>query len=136
MVRSETFSSVAVGYAGFWRRFAAVLIDGLILGILGVVLGTAFGNNAGLSGTLSFLFGLAYQVYFFTSTGQTPGSKLLGIKVVDQNGQLLSRGSAVVRFFGSYVSAFIFCVGYLWMLWDPRKQSLHDKMAGSLVLMA
>ena len=90
----------------------------------------------GLAGGLGALLGLAYYVYFLSSTGQTLGAKVMGIKVVDGNGKVLSTGSAVVRVLGSYVSGMLLGIGYLWMLRDADKQTLHDKMAGSYVVLA
>jgi uncharacterized RDD family membrane protein YckC len=50
------------------------------------------------------------------------------------NGHRISFANASGRFFGKYVSAIILLIGYLMMLWDDKKQTLHDKMAGTLVV--
>jgi uncharacterized RDD family membrane protein YckC len=125
-------------YAGFWRRFASLFIDGAILLVVGSIVALILpgGREGGLAQAVNALLGIAYQVYFFTSTGQTIGMKVLGTKLIDGNGGLLSMGSAVVRVIGSYVSAIILFIGFLMMLWDGKKQTLHDKMAGSYVVMA
>ena len=64
----------------------------------------------------------------------TLGKKALGLKVTSLTGDRISFGQATGRFFGKYVSAIILFIGYLMMIWDDRKQTLHDKMAGTLVV--
>ena len=96
--------------------------------ILRLVLGTP-GQLVGFFGSL------AYFTYFHGRTGQTPGDAALSIRVVDVRdnpGQPIGYGRAVVRFLVSLVSAIVFFLGYLWMLWDPHKQTWHDKAAGSV----
>ena len=124
---------VSATYAGFWRRFAGLFLDSLVVGAISFILQSIFGDS-GLGTALGVIIGLVYYVYFFTSTGQTLGAKVMGIKVVDANGGTLSTGSAVVRVIGAYVSGMILGIGYLMMLWDGKKQTLHDKMASSFVV--
>jgi uncharacterized RDD family membrane protein YckC len=126
----------ATAYAGFWRRFAALFIDGIVLAIIGAILNGVLGQGSGLAQALGIVVSFGYFIYFFTSTGQSLGAKVMGIKVVSVNGGLLTMGSAIIRIIGTYVSGAILGIGYLWMLWDGRKQTLHDKMANSLVVMA
>ncbi len=118
--------------AGFWRRFAASFIDGVLIAvvdfILRAVLGTA-GQALGLA------LSLIYFTYFHGSTGQTPGDAALGIRVVDirdNPGQPIGYPRAAGRWVVSIVSALVFLLGYLWMLWDPKHQTWHDKAVGSL----
>ena len=80
------------------------------------------------------LLSTAYQVYFFTRTGQTPGAKVMGIKVVDLDGNPLSVDLALIRVVGAYASSALLGLGYLLMLRDGHRQTLHDKMAGSVVI--
>ena len=116
--------------AGFWRRFAAAIIDGLVVGIVEVILrvllhGVGFG--------LAVVFSFGYYVYFPGRTGQTPGDAALGIKVVDiDTGAVIGYGRAFGRALVSIASAFVLAIGYLWMLWDGRKQTWHDKAVSSL----
>ena len=116
--------------AGFWRRFAAAFIDALVVGIVEFILRAILGG-AGVG--LSFIFSFGYYTYFHGRTGQTPGDAALGIRVVDiDNGQVIGYGRAFGRALVSIVSALVILVGYLWMLWDPRKQTWHDKAVSSL----
>jgi uncharacterized RDD family membrane protein YckC len=64
------------------------------------------------------------------------GKLAVGIKVVDINGGLLSPSAAFIRWIGYWVSGLLIGIGYLMVAWDPRKQGLHDKMAGSFVVKA
>jgi uncharacterized RDD family membrane protein YckC len=116
--------------AGFWRRFAAALIDGLVVGICEYILRLLLGT-AGIA--LSFVFSAGYFVYFHGRTGQTPGDAALGIRVVDiDNGEVIGYGRAFGRWLVSLVSGVVLVLGYLWMIWDARKQTWHDKAASSL----
>jgi uncharacterized RDD family membrane protein YckC len=116
--------------AGFWRRFAAAFIDALVVGIVEFILRFVLGG-AGIA--LSVLFSFGYYTYFHGRTGQTPGDAALGIRVVDiDNGNVIGYGRAFGRCLVSIVSGLVIVLGYLWMLWDPRKQTWHDKAVSSL----
>jgi uncharacterized RDD family membrane protein YckC len=118
--------------AGFWVRFGGALVDGLLLGILSSILQIA----AGATGyALGLIIGIAYYVYFEGSTGQTIGKRMVGIRVVDINGgEPIGYARAFIRYVGRIISFIVVLLGYLWMLWDPQKQTWHDKMASSIVV--
>jgi uncharacterized RDD family membrane protein YckC len=127
--------AIAANYAGILPRFISLLIDGVILVIVQVVLGLILGSiNPNLGSGLGTLIAVIYQVYFLTSTGQTPGMKLMSIKIVNASGELLTMGSALVRVVVAIFSGMIFLIGYLWAFWDANKQTWHDKAAGSFVV--
>ena len=130
-IREGTGTSAA--RAGFWRRAGAALIDGIILGIVyGVVLVI---SNEGLALGAYVLLSVAYFTYLEGSSGQTIGKKGVGIKVVDiSGGGPIGDGRAFVRYIGRIVSGIPIYLGYLWMLWDPQKQTWHDKFAKSVVV--
>ena len=68
-------------------------------------------------------------------TGQTVGKRALGVRVLDaRTGTPIGVGRAIGRHFGKIISAIPCGLGYLWMLWDPNKQTWHDKMVGSYVV--
>jgi uncharacterized RDD family membrane protein YckC len=78
-----------------------------------------------------------YYAFLEGRKGQTVGARAMSIKVVDiYTLQPHSRGKAVGRFFGSYLSGFPCGLGYLWMLWDAQAQTWHDKMTNSIVVRA
>jgi uncharacterized RDD family membrane protein YckC len=126
--------AVDVIYASFWRRFAGLFLDGLVLGCVSGFFTLLLGNDSTIATALGVLAGVVYQVYFFTGSGQTLGSKVMGIQVIGVDGNPLSVGAALARVLGAYVSGVLLGIGYLWMLWDANKQTLHDKMAGSVVV--
>lgn len=66
----------------------------------------------------------------------TLGKKALGLKVTGLNGERISFGQATGRFFGQFLSAIILLIGYFMMLWDDKNQTLHDKLAETLVIRA
>jgi len=119
--------------AGFWRRFVAAFVDGIVLSVAYFVfLGFTSENGASL---LNFLIGIAYYTYLEGSSGQTLGKKALGIRVVDLGGGgSIGFGRAFIRYIGRIVSAIPLLLGYFWMLWDKEKQTWHDKFANSVVV--
>ncbi len=134
------YADTRVEYAGFWIRFLALFIDGIIIGIvagfISVLLGRGAGAGSGGPLLIRTVISAVYVVVALSRWGQTVGALAVGIKVVDVNGGLLSPGAAFIRWIGSIVSGIILGIGYLMMIWDPRKQTLHDKMAGSYVVKA
>jgi uncharacterized RDD family membrane protein YckC len=121
--------------AGFWRRFVASFVDGLVLAVV------QFLFDRGLGGLTAAVAGLvvaaAYFTYFHGRTGQSPGDAALGIKVVDFSGGTglpIGYPRAFLRWLVSAVSFVVLFLGYLWMLWDDEKQTWHDKAAGSVVV--
>ena len=119
--------------AGFWQRFAALILDGLVLAVPSVIL---YVIDPILSNTLGTLIGILYYVLLEGgATGQTLGKRALGIRVYDlRQGGPIGYGRATIRYFGRILSAIPFFLGYFWMLWDKEKQCWHDKLAGDVVV--
>lgn len=156
-------SSVAAGemlpeggivHAGFWRRCAAYVLDGIILmipfmlvfGLLGYKSFELAMTGEAPASMLFLLYFLAYigaivlsWLYFakFESGASqaTPGKRVMGLKVTDTHGQRISFGRATGRFFGKIITGII-PLGIGWMLagWTGRKQALHDMMASTCVV--
>ena len=120
-----------VFYAGFWRRFFAYLVDGVILSIIGWIM-----SYVPLYWTdwLALVISIIYVIGFWTWRGQTPGKMFLGVKIVKTDGSPIGIGRAILRYIGYFVSAIILLIGYLMIAWDNRKQGLHDKIAGTCVV--
>lgn len=120
--------------AGFWRRFAGALIDGILLSIVSGII------RAATSYTTGSLVGLVVSIIYFTvligsPRGQTLGQMALGIRVIDFNtGGPIGYGRAFIRWLVSLISAAVIFLGYLWMLWDKEKQCWHDKAANDVVV--
>lgn len=133
-------------YATFARRAAATLIDGTILSCVVLVLGVLFtavfgsaGAGTGLTMLLSLLLYWWYYTDSYARSGQTPGKRVVGIRVVAADGSYLTRGRATGRAImylveGVLAYGFIGLLGYLWMAWDKDRQTWHDKVAGSYVI--
>lgn len=116
-------------YAGFWVRFAAAFIDGIIIGIgPGMLIKGAGGN------VVSFIVGLGYSVWMLSTYQQTIGMMVLKIKISKENGAKLTYQDAVLRYFASFLSGAVLLIGYLWMIWDKKKQTWHDKIAKTIVV--
>ncbi len=120
--------------ASFGRRFLALLIDSVVVGVVGTILVLLVGDVAGQG--VNILIGAGYFIGLEGSpSGQTVGKRALGIRVVDLGtGDPVGYGRAVIRYVGRIVSGFVFALGYLWMLWDDQKQTWHDKMATTVVV--
>jgi uncharacterized RDD family membrane protein YckC len=121
--------------AGFWRRFGAFFIDGLVISVVTVILRLLVGTDLG--SLVGLVVSAAYFGFFHGSTGQTPGDAALAIRVVDAGGgSSIGWGRALWRWLVSYASGLAIFIGYLWMLWDAEKQTWHDKAARTYVVRA
>jgi uncharacterized RDD family membrane protein YckC len=131
---SQSGSGPSGPRSGFWRRFAAVFVDGIVLLVVNLILRAIANENAAAG--LTTLIGLGYYTYFEGSaSGQTPGKKALGIRVISlSDGGPIGYGRAFIRYIGRIVSGIPIALGYFWMLWDKEKQTWHDKFAGSVVV--
>jgi uncharacterized RDD family membrane protein YckC len=130
---SDLFPQEIIVYGSFGERFAAALLDGFILIIPTYALQAIFGELPG--SLVGILVNWLYSAILESGENQaTIGKRALGLKVTDMNGHRISFANASGRFFGKYISAIILFIGYLMMLWDDKKQTLHDKMAGTLII--
>lgn len=120
--------------ASFGLRLVAALIDGFLLFVVGLVLSVIFRRALGTA--LQILAGLAYYAYLEGSpSGQTVGKHVMNIRVIDFNGGgAIGPTRALIRYLGRIVSSIPCLLGYFWMLWDPEKQTWHDKFAASVVV--
>jgi len=146
-----------VVYAGFWKRFAALFIDSIVVGVayyavlilamivMGVGLAGLTGSpDAAGSGVFALialvylsypLISAAYYVSFESSSKQaTLGKMAVGIKVGDREGRRLSRAHALGRWASHIVCYLTIYIGYLMAAFTERKQGLHDMLASTLVV--
>lgn len=110
-------------YGGFWRRFAALFLDSLIVRI-------AFSWND----TLALLLGIAYFVWMNGAYGATIGKMILKLKIVKEDGSKINYSDALIRELASVLSFIVLWLGYLNVIWDKRKQGWHDKIAKTIVV--
>ena len=120
-------------YAAFWKRAVALCLDYLILFIVGALL-AAMSSPEAINVLLLIAGWLYYAVMESSHRQGTVGKIALGIKVTDMDGNRIRFSKATGRFFGQVLSAFILGIGYLMAAFSEKKQSLHDRLAGCLVL--
>ncbi len=132
------FNRLMIQYpsATLFRRLAATFYDAMlvfaVLAALTFIVVTTLGD-AVPSGNIFFQFLLtaATAVYFsgFWVTGQTPGMRTWKLRLVTQAGQRISWQRALIRFAVAIPSTAIFGLGFLWAIFDADKQTLHDRIA-------
>jgi uncharacterized RDD family membrane protein YckC len=141
-------------YAGFITRLIAFVVDRLIVGIIALFTVMAvrwvlnvFAINQLLFGwdeipaQVASVFGvvvylvvaLGYDMGFLLLAGQTPGRQLVGVRVVRVDSERLRFWNVLRRQVGYLISGILF-LGYLWILFDNRRQGWHDKLAGTIVV--
>ena len=144
-----------VVYAGFWKRFAAVAIDGLVTAVASWIvqiplfilagLGGAFGGDPFATGgsiaviAFSYLISIAIPLFYYawmhsSSHQATLGKMAVGIKVCRDNGERITFLRALGRYFAQIPSALILGIGYLMAGFTERKQALHDMICDTLVV--
>lgn len=137
-----------MNYVGFWRRFAALFLDGIILGVVNWLVSSVTGINtlnttaaAAAANPMALLVSLGISIVYWvvlqSYMGQTLGKKVMGIKVVDSAGNKPSMITFALReILGKLISSIILGIGYLMVIWDGKKQALHDKIASTYVVKA
>jgi uncharacterized RDD family membrane protein YckC len=84
-----------------------------------------------------FVIPLVYFPYFWQASGQTPGMRMMGIKVVrDSDGGPVTWGSAILRYLGYWINQIVFYIGFIWIFIDKRQRGWHDLIAGTVVIKA
>jgi len=92
-------------------------------------------TSTSLSSMMALLAALAYFMIFYVNyDGATPGKKLMAIKLVRDDGSKVTYPVVFIRYLATFVSAITLGVGYLWMLWDKKNQTIHDKLANTVVI--
>lgn len=113
-------------------RVGGRLIDSLIFGVPPALIGLA--TNRAIGNVLSFV-GLAIIGYLNGATGQTPGKKIVGLRLVrERDGQLLGGGMGIVREIAHFLDTIACLIGWLWPLWDQKRQTFADKICGTVVV--
>lgn len=126
----------ALGMAkgGFWVRFVAYIIDSILVGVVTSVL------NAVLDPTIAAILGLVVSIaYLVVSSmqlnGATVGKMVMGLRVVDANGQMPSPVTFLLRYtVGYFISGIILAIGFIMVGFDANKQGLHDKLFKTYVV--
>jgi uncharacterized RDD family membrane protein YckC len=138
-------------YAGFWIRFLAKFIDGLILTVVLVVpflifmaLTGAFGDpeSSSAAATLAqivfqigyYVVAAGYSIFFTGKYGATPGKMACKLLVVDPSGGKISYARATGRYFAEILSGLICYIGYIMVAFDSEKRGLHDRLCNTRVI--
>lgn len=150
-LRGEPSQNGAQGsdYAGLVTRAIALALDAVIVWGAATAVGVTVGLGVSLLhlpskadaaiaaflGALGLLWSVAYFVFFWSSTGQTPGSRVMSIAVVDRRGRgALKPRRTLVRFLGLCLAVIPLGAGIVIMLWDKRRRCLHDRIARTVVV--
>jgi uncharacterized RDD family membrane protein YckC len=141
---AEIGPAAGIAFAGPGDRLVAYIVDAIILSvavgllaILTAVLVFTVPILAILTGLAIVVVPLIYFPYYWSRDGQTPGLKMMGIRVVrDRDGGPITSGQAILRLIGYWVSGFFFGLGYIWILIDKRRRGWHDLIAGTVVVEA
>jgi len=128
-------------YAGFWIRFCAKFVDGIILNIvgrlLGLMIGVAFhGNNQAvmIAMLLAVIINATYVIYFTGKYGATPGKMACKIQVIRGDGSPMTYGRATGRYFAEILSTLTLFIGYIMVAFDEEKRALHDRICDTRVV--
>jgi uncharacterized RDD family membrane protein YckC len=145
-------------YAGFWIRFVAWMIDGIILMVAGSIVQFALlgslatmrqppegaspeavlGAMAGMLGLVFLVdiaIGCSYESFFVASgLSATPGKLALDLKVLRSNGTRLSLGRGVGRYFAKRLNMLTAGIGYIMAGFDSERRGLHDMICDTRVV--
>jgi uncharacterized RDD family membrane protein YckC len=150
-------------YAEWIDRVLAALIDGAlnvaVMIVLFIIFGALTAASAGIGGddnplpggilcmgmivTFISVFGLGIfnKIYLVSKRGSSIGQGVMKLKVVDETGNIPPMGTLLIRLlvqvgmsFVPFLSIFLVLADVLWPLWDEKKQTLHDKAAGTFVV--
>jgi uncharacterized RDD family membrane protein YckC len=153
----ENSMTVSPRYAGFWIRFLAFFLDGIILIIPSFLLdfllytlitprGVGYVEYSLNTDVLypsyevtsvlsSIILGVLYYGLMTASKHQgTLGKMIVGIKVVRLDHTRLSKGRAIGRYFASTLSGLIMSIGYIMVAFSKKKQGLHDRICSTIVV--
>jgi uncharacterized RDD family membrane protein YckC len=146
----DAATPIVVGYyAGLATRTLAFALDAAIINavawfvalVIGLCLslldipGGVETVLAAIGAGLILLWTVSYFTYFWSATGQTPGNRVMRIRVEDaRTGGTIHAGRAFVRFFALLLSAILLCAGFLMILVDRRRRALHDVLVHTEVV--
>jgi uncharacterized RDD family membrane protein YckC len=145
------------GYAGFWLRFCAKFIDGIILWCIGMIFNVVLAKiflgtfnpwsgavaNAGTSQALMYTvvtniiaiaIALAYAWVFISRYSATPGKMAVGLKIYRSDGAKLTTGRIIGRYFAEWLSGLTLAIGYIIAAFDDEKRALHDRVCDTRVI--
>ena len=134
-------------YAGFWIRFLAKFIDSVLMGAISFAISAAMSGNIDhymgvaaiivsslFSIFIGFLFNTGYETYLVGRYGATLGKMACGLEIIVGDGSRVSYPRALGRSLAEIISGMILYVGYLMVVFDDQKRSLHDMICDTRVI--
>jgi uncharacterized RDD family membrane protein YckC len=123
-------SAATLPRAGFWRRIAATILDFIMVAIVFSMLQKIF---RGFADILPLWF-TVYCIVMWATKGTTIGGVICGLKLVRLDDRPIDWGVASVRALGGFLSLAAAGLGFIWVAFDDDKQSWHDKIAGTTIV--
>ena len=111
--------------AGFWIRVAASVLDLILISVVSGVLG--FDEFIGL-------WFATYNIAMWAIKSTTIGGVICGLKIVRLDDKPLDWSVALIRGLGAFLSFVVVGLGFIWVAFDPERQSWHDKIAGTTIV--
>ncbi len=157
-IQVQPAAAVLYQPVSFWPRFAAYILDNVILSIASVAIWSVAVKFLGwaplpvlpatptmedvqklmlLLGPLQAIYiflRMIYDVYFVGRFQATPGKMVIGARIVRLDGSPLGYGFAFFRFLGTVLSDITYCIGYLLVAFRQDKRALHDLVVGTRVI--
>jgi uncharacterized RDD family membrane protein YckC len=135
------------GYAGIVTRAVALVIDSIVLDVIAIAVAAAvqllislFTGHSNLgavaavvTGILWFVWAGVYFATFWNLTGETPGNRVLGIRVTSVDGGDIGVWQAILRYFGLVLAALPLGLGFVPVLFNERRRGLQDWIGGTVV---
>ena len=142
-----------VQFGGFWLRFVAKIVDGIILmpvsiGLMLIYMFLVTGMHGSepdpllIIGSQLFMnvmtwgVNMAYVTFFVGRFGATPGKMVCGLRVVTGELEQVTYLRAFGRFWGEFVTGMTFTIGYIIAAFDSEKRALHDYICNTRVIRA
>ena len=145
-VKQGTVEYYQQQYAGFWIRFLAKFIDAALTGSISFAISGGMagltGNEIGLmsifvsifAGFIGFAIDIGYKTYLVGRFGATLGKMACGLEVIVGDGTRVSYGRALGRGLAEIISGMILYIGYVMVVFDDQKRSLHDMICDTRVI--
>ncbi|MFI5009020.1 MAG: RDD family protein [Solirubrobacterales bacterium] len=135
-------------YAGLVSRVIAFSLDAALVNGCALAVGVAVGLGlsilhlpsqadtaiAAVMGVLWIVWSVGYFAFFWSTTGQTPGNRVMRIQVLARGGGQLKPLRSAIRFGCVILAAIPLLAGILMMLWDDRRRCLQDRLTRTVVL--
>ena len=131
--------AAGTGQLADWApRAGGFVIDWLIIFVPSLVLDIlTSATNSAFFEVLAYIWGIGMWIWFSVqvgTTGSSPGMRVVGLKCVSKStGETIGTGTAILRWLLHIVDSIICFIGWFMPIWDSQRQTLSDKIVGSLV---